>query len=191
MRKVIALRGLNGVGKSTACLGYIDRHRPVTTHSIRVCDTRCKTITVTSGAVFLGDYTRGMKYPGAESNWRESYIFRVLAYVFDEYPDRDVVIDSSVFNRLTSFTIELNDICEDMGYELVSVLLDMSVDEVVPRMLSRNGSKPVNVDSLRKQAVRLKNQTGELKAAGIETAVIGVRDFMIDDTRDLLSRYIR
>lgn len=191
MRKVIALRGLHGAGKSTACLGYIDRHRPVTTHSVRVCDTLCKAITVTSGAVFLGDYTRGMKYPGAESNWRESYIFRVLAYVFGEYPDRDVVIDSAVFNRLTSFTIKLNDFCEDMGYELVSVLLDMSVDEVVPRMLSRNDSKPVNVDSLRKQAVRLKNQTGELKAAEIETAVIGVHDFTIDDTRDLLSRYIR
>lgn len=191
MRKVIALRELNGVGKSTACLGYIDRHRPVTTHSIRVCDTLCKTITVTSGAVFLGDYTRGMKHPGAEGTWRESYIFRVLAYVFDEYPDRDVVIDSSVFNRLTSFTIKLNDICEDMGYELVSVLLDMSVDEVVPRMLSRNDNKSINMSSLRKHAVRLKNQTDELKAAGIETVVVGVRDFTIDDTRDLLSRYIR
>lgn len=191
MRKVIALRGLHGAGKSTACLGYIDRHRPVTTHSIRVCDTLCKAITVTSDAVFLGDYTRGMKHPGAEGAWMESYIFRVLAYVFDEYPDRDVVIDSSVFNRVTSFTIKLNDICEGMGYELVSVLLDMSVDEVVPRMQSRNGNKPINMDSLRRQAVRLKNQTGELKAAGIETAVVGVRDFTIDDTRDLLSRYIR
>lgn len=191
MRKVIALRGLNGAGKSTACLGYIDRHRPVTTHSIRVCDTLCKTITVTSDAVFLGDYTRGMKHPGAEGTWRESHIFRVLAYVFDEYPDRDVVIDSSIFNRLTSFTIKLNDICEDMDHELVSVLLDMSVDEVVPRMLSRNDNKSVNMSSLRKHAVRLKNQTDELKAAGIETVVVGVRDFTIDDTRDLLSRYIR
>ena len=191
MRKVIALRGLNGSGKSTACLGYIDRHRPVTTCSIDICDGPCKTITVTSGAVFLGDYTRGVKHPGAEGTWKEPHIFHVLARVFDEYPGRDVVIDSSVFNRLTSFTMKLNDFCDDAGYELVSVFLDISVDDVIPRMSSRNGGKPVNMGSLRKQAVRLKNQTNELNAAGIETVVVGVRDLTVDDTRDLLSRYIR
>lgn len=191
MSKVNALRGLTGSGKSTACLGYIDRHRPVTTQSIDIPDAPRKTITVTPTAVFLGDYTRGMKHPGAEHSWKESYIFHVLAYVFNEYPDRDVVIDSSVFNRITSFTIKLNNFCEDAGYEFVSVFIDMPIDETVRRMSSRNGNKAVNIDSLRMQAVRLTNQTNELKAADIETIVVGARDFTIGDTRDLLSRYIR
>lgn len=191
MRKVIALRGLSGSGKSTACLGYIDRHYPVTTRLIDIPDASRKTITVTPATVFLGDYTKGIKHPGAEDSWRESYIFHVLAYVFNEYPDRNVVIDSFILNRVTSFTIKLNNFCEDAGYEFVSVLIDVPIDEVVQRMSFRNGGKAVNIDSLRAYAVRLIRQTNKLMAADIETVIIDARDFTIDNTRDLLSRYIR
>lgn len=188
MKKLIAVFGINGAGKTTVVKNLLmsDSEKSDDEELLFDCfdfyekKNQFGTYTVSKGGKFVAVGKYSIKCGGADSIKTVEDYFSMIDFLAENYPEATVCVEG-VLQRAIGDLTECYEKFLQKGYKVNLIKLDVSLEEAVARVVNRNGKMP-NVECIKAKVTNTGRLFQKLQDCGkFNCAVIDTNDKTPED----------
>lgn len=172
MRRLIHLRGTNGVGKTTAVLQFIERGE--FTKEVELIGENGYEYhrDASRNIVVLGRYGE-TTCGGIDGRITDKEVLKnVVAHFLKKLRPTTFVFEGVLYGVTFRFGDELRRICEALGYEYVGVCLTTPLETAIERVIKRSGNAGVDIMSIQSKYFSSLRAYQKMKATGAKVELI-------------------
>lgn len=186
--KVIQLRGVNGVGKTTAVRQYIERGE-FCVESIEM-NGKQYFYHFDGKIAIIGRYdlrqSGGIDGCITDKHELKNLITRMLRVIKPE----TLIFEGVMYGKTFQFSYDISLLAKALGYEYLAVCLVPSFDVSILRIWGRNGNKDVNVENLESMYRQAIKTNSMLRSSGVNTVEIDTGSVPKDEMYTILEGII-
>lgn len=186
--KIIHVRGVNGVGKTTAVREYIEKgHFRVETTFLR---GKQYFYHWDGETAILGRYDERVT-GGVDGYIKDATELKdIIAYIARGIRPRTLVFEGVMYGKTFNFTYEIYNLARALKADFLAICLVPPFDTAMERVWERNGGKDVRVENLERMYKQAITANAKLRMAGVPTRDYDTRLIPLEQMYTILEENI-
>ena len=192
MKRFIHIRGSTGSGKTTTVRQYLQRTGGFSLHQITVNGksypfhyNKAKKILIT------GVYGRRIcdGCDGIITN--RDIMLGYLLKLIDTVKPEVIIFEAVLYGITTKFGKELADLVSERGYKYKGIVLTPPMEFCLSNIMTRNGGKRTNIESLRNKCEQAERSGKALKELGVDIEFIDTSKMRVTQLSDIIEKELQ